>query len=40
MQLMFEDAQSDRKQHLDFEKSLYKITKKYGFSIGRTITQL
>ena len=40
MKLMFEDSQSDRKQQLDFEKSLYKITEKYDFSIGRIITQL
>lgn len=40
MKLIFEDAQSDRKQQLDFEKSLYKITEKYDFSIGRIITQL
>ena len=40
MKLIFEDAQPNKKQELDFEKSLYKITKKYGFSIGRTVTQL
>ena len=40
MKLIFEDAQPNRKQQIDFEKSLYKITKKYGFSIGRTVTQL